>query len=113
MAIDYSWEFTQLATRPKMDAMADVIIAIHWRLTATDGARLVSTHGVVFLGAPDPREFTAFSGITRGWIKDRVKEGLVAQLPDLKSGLANRLAPAAAVEIVAKPSPALGAVREI
>ena len=64
MAITYTWNFSQFDTAPTTDALDDVVVAIHWRLTAVDGNYSASNYGTVALSDPSPDEFTPFSDIT-------------------------------------------------
>jgi len=112
--VDYSWELTRLETKPKVGKLADVVVAIRWRLWATDGVRKACTEGAVNLGAVDAAKFVGFGDITRDWIRDRVEALLADQLPGLRSGLARQLAQfAVTAGTVAKASPALDVARGI
>jgi len=67
MANTYDWTFTLFETAPSQDSLSDVVIVVHWRLTATDptGAYVVSSYGTATLQSPDPAEFTPFDQITK------------------------------------------------
>lgn len=94
MAISYIWNFSQFDTAPKKDDFTDVVIVVHWRLTAVDGDYSASNYGTVTLSDPNPADFTPFSKITFDetveWVSGAmdvaaVKENLSSQIDALKN----------------------------
>jgi hypothetical protein len=94
MAITYTWNFSQFDTAPKKDDLDDVVVVIHWRLTAVDGDYSASNYGTVELSVPSPDDFTPFSDITFDdtvrWVNGAmdvpaIEESLSNQIDTLKN----------------------------
>ena len=94
MSITYDWTFSQFDTAVNQDGLSDVVVVVHWRMTAVDGEYIASNYGTVQLPPANPNEFTPFENITKEetieWVTgamdvDALKENLAKQIEDQKS----------------------------
>lgn len=83
MAITYDWIFNPLTVKPVEGSLADVVIIVDWRRTAVDGNYASSVYGQVFLGPPNPSDYTAFADLTKaqvqGWVVASLTQPVVDQ----------------------------------
>ena len=61
----YTWEFPQFIVNPSSDGLTNVVTAINWVCTGTNGLVTSSSSGTVQLGTPNPAEFTPYADITQ------------------------------------------------
>jgi len=66
--------------------LSDVVTALHWQLTDSDGEHHGRCYGTVNLEAPDADSFTAYSDISHDdaveWTKSALGEEAVSQYED-------------------------------
>jgi len=63
--ITYTWSFPQFIVDPNSNGLANVVTAINWVCTGTNGAITSSASGTVNLGSPNPAEFVPYANITQ------------------------------------------------
>ena len=61
----YTWEFPQFIVNPSSDGLTNVVTAINWVCTGTNGLVTSSSSGTVQLGTPNPSEFIPYADITQ------------------------------------------------
>ena len=61
----YTWEFPQFIVNPSSDGLTNVVTAINWVCTGTNGLVTSSSSGTVQLGTPNPAEFIPYADITQ------------------------------------------------
>ena len=61
----YTWEFPQFIVNPSSDGLTNVVTAINWVCTGTNGLVTSSSSGTVQLGTPNPAEFVPYADITQ------------------------------------------------
>jgi len=63
--MQYTWEFPQFVVNPSSDGLTNVVTAINWVCTGTNGLVTSSSSGTVQLGTPNPAEFVPYADITQ------------------------------------------------
>jgi hypothetical protein len=63
--MNFSWSFPQFIVNPTSDGLSNVVTAINWVCTGTNGSINSSSSGTVNLGSPNPAEFVPYSDITQ------------------------------------------------
>jgi hypothetical protein len=63
--ITYTWEFPQFIVNPSLDGLTNVVTAINWVCTGTNGINTSSSSGTANLGSPNPAEFVPYANITQ------------------------------------------------
>jgi hypothetical protein len=63
--MQFSWEFPQFIVNPSSDGLTNVVTAINWVCTGTNGLVTSSSSGTVQLGTPNPAEFVPYADITQ------------------------------------------------
>jgi hypothetical protein len=63
--ITYAWAFPQFIVNPSYDGLTNVVTAINWVCTGTNGLVTSSSSGTVQLGTPNPAEFIPYADITQ------------------------------------------------
>ena len=63
--MNYTWEFPQFIVNPSVDGLTNVVTAINWVCTGTNGLVTSSSSGTVQLGTPNPAEFIPYADITQ------------------------------------------------
>ena len=63
--ITYAWSFPQFIVNPSSDGLTNVVTAINWVCTGTNGLVTSSSSGTVQLGTPNPAEFVPYADITQ------------------------------------------------
>ena len=63
--MQYTWEFPQFIVNPSSDGLTNVVTAINWVCTGTNGLVTSSSSGTVQLGTPNPAEFVPYADITQ------------------------------------------------
>ena len=81
----FTWEFPQFIVSPQYDGLANVVTAINWVCTGTDGIHTASTSGTASLGSPNPAEFVPYANITQqmayAWVSQCISmPGVEAQI---------------------------------
>ena len=83
--ITYAWSFPQFIVDPTSNGLANVVTAINWVCTGTNGTYTVSTSGTAYLGSPNPAEFVPYANITQeiaySWVSGCISmPGVEAQI---------------------------------
>jgi hypothetical protein len=63
--MEFTWSFPQFIVNPMSNGLADVVTAINWVCTGTNGLVTSSSSGTVQLGTPNPAEFVPYADITQ------------------------------------------------
>ena len=63
--MQYTWEFPQFIVNPSVDGLTNVVTAINWVCTGTNGLVTSSFSGTAYLGVPNPAEFVPYADITQ------------------------------------------------
>ena len=91
MAQEFTWSFPQFETAPSLNGLSNVVVAVHWRLTAIEGDITVSDHGITTIPPPDPSTFTHHDTVSIddviGWVScvldvDALKANLARQITE-------------------------------
>ena len=61
----FEWTFPQFIVSPTYDGLTNVVTAINWVCTGTDGTISSSASGTAKLGTPNPAEFVPYADITQ------------------------------------------------
>ena len=61
----FTWTFPQFIVNPTSDGLTNVVTAINWICTGTDGTISSSSSGTANLGTPNPAEFVPYADITQ------------------------------------------------
>ena len=110
MATTYSWKINALDTYPTKDSLADVVYGVHYSYIATsdqkdsnDNPYSTDFIGVVQIGDPDSKNFTAFADLKEstviGWIES------VLDVAAMKSSIDTALADVITPPTVTKKVP--------
>ena len=86
----YTWEFPQFIVNPSSDGLTNVVTAINWVCTGTNGTYTSSSAGTVNLGSPNPAEFTPYADITQEMAYQWVSQSI--SMPGVESGIAAQVA---------------------
>jgi len=63
--MEFTWSFPQFIVNPLYDGLTNVVTAINWVCTGTNGLVTSSSSGTVQLGTPNPAEFVPYADITQ------------------------------------------------
>lgn len=63
--VSYNWTFPQFIVDPIKDGLTEVVTAINWVCTGTDGNIGSSDSGTVVLGQPNPLQYVPYNQITQ------------------------------------------------
>ena len=63
--MQFTWTFPQFIVNPTSDGLTNVVTAINWICTGTDGTVSSSSSGTATLGTPNPAEFVPYADITQ------------------------------------------------
>jgi len=63
--MQFTWTFPQFIVSPIHDGLTNVVTAINWVCTGTDGLVSSSSSGTIQLGTPNPAEFVPYDQITQ------------------------------------------------
>jgi len=110
MSTVFKWSIAQLETAVSEDGLTDVVKTAHWTFSATevDGDKTYTSgsYGSIGFGAPNPQDFTAYSGLTFdkviGWIKASMGQ---EQVNAMEEALANNIELQKHPKIVTLPLP--------
>ena len=72
----FTWTFPQFIVNPQEGSLQNVVTAIMWVCTGTDGQTSSSNSGIVKLGSPNPAEFVPYQDITQQMAYDWVSQGI-------------------------------------
>ena len=61
----FIWTFPQFIVNPTANGLTNVVTAINWICTGTDGTISSSSSGTANLGMPNPAEFVPYADITQ------------------------------------------------
>jgi hypothetical protein len=95
--ITYTWEFPRFSTHPDLKGMKDVVYAVEFILSASDG----QGHGSQFFGTvgitePDPLTYIPFRLLTQPevqqWVEDSLGDEQVTSYKDLLASKINEQA---------------------
>jgi hypothetical protein len=89
MAITYDWSFSQFDTAPSKDGLTDVVVVVHWRLTAIDGEYVDSSYGTVTMPDPNPADYVPYDQITKDLTIEWVSG--ILDVPAIEANLALRI----------------------
>ena len=82
--MNFAWSFPQFIVNPLSNGLSDVVTAINWVCTGTDGSVTSSSSGTVNLGSPNPAEFVPYSDITQQlayqWVSQSISMPAVEEL---------------------------------
>ena len=82
--MNFVWSFPQFIVNPLSNGLSDVVTAINWVCTGTDGSVTSSSSGTVNLGSPNPAEFVPYSDITQQlayqWVSQSISMPAVEEL---------------------------------
>jgi len=99
---DFTWTFPQFIVSPTSDGLPNVVTAINWVCTGTNGSISSSASGTVQLGAPNPAEYIPYADITYAmafaWVDQSinmraVESGITSQLSQLTQPVVQTQAP--------------------
>ena len=63
--MQFTWTFPQFIVSPVYDGLTNVVTAVNWVCTGTDGTISSSASGTAKLGIPNPAEFVPYADITQ------------------------------------------------
>jgi len=63
--MNFKWSFPQFIVSPYSDGLTNVVTAINWVCTGTNGIITSSSSGTAKLGSPNPAEFIPYADITQ------------------------------------------------
>ena len=83
--MQFTWTFPQFIVNPSVDGLTNVVTAINWVCTGTNGMVTSSFSGTAYLGVPNPAEFVPYANITQQmayqWVADCISmPGVEAQI---------------------------------
>jgi len=65
MANTYTWDISQLQSYPSYGGQNNVVVAIHWVLTGTDGVNIATRQGAAGVPFNSDGEFTSYENLTK------------------------------------------------
>jgi hypothetical protein len=63
--MEFTWTFPQFIVNPQEGGLSDVVTAINWFCTGTNGTFSSSMSGTVQLVSPNPAQFVPYDEITQ------------------------------------------------
>ena len=83
--MQYTWEFPQFIVNTSSNGLTNVVTAINWVCTGTNGTVTSSASGTANLGSPNPAEFVPYANITQqmayAWVSQCISmPGVEAQI---------------------------------
>ena len=85
----FEWTFPQFIVSPTYDGLTNVVTAINWVCTGTDGTISSSASGTAKLGIPNPAEFIPYADITQEMAYQWVSQCI--SMPGVESGIAAQI----------------------
>jgi len=87
--MQFTWTFPQFIVSPISNGMDNVVTAINWVCTGTDGMSTSSASGTAKLSTPNPAEFVPYANITQdmayAWVSSCIS------MPAVESGIAMQI----------------------
>jgi hypothetical protein len=87
--MQFAWTFPQFIVNPSTDGLTNVVTAINWVCTGTDGAYTSSESGSVKLGTPNPAEFIPYADITQEMAYMWVSQGI--SMPGVENQISSQV----------------------
>ena len=91
--MEFTWTYPQLIVNPTEQGLPNVVVAINWVCTGTDGNKSASSSGTVRLPSPNPAEFIPFDQITNDmaatWVKSMLNADAVEKSIERRIALAS------------------------
>ena len=85
----FEWTFPQFIVSPTYDGLTNVVTAVNWVCTGTDGTISSSASGTAKLGTPNPAEFVPYADITYAmayaWVAGCIS------IPAVENGIAQQV----------------------
>ena len=72
----FTWTFPQFIVNPQEGPLQNVVVAINWVCTGTNGSVSSSSSGTVKLGNPNPAQFIPYADITQEMAYQWVSQGI-------------------------------------
>ena len=100
--MQFTWSFPQFVVNPSFDGLTNVVTAINWVCTGTNGTYTSSASGTANLGSPNPAEFVPYADITQemayAWVSQcismpAVESQIAAQINQLSQPVTQSQAP--------------------
>ena len=98
----FEWTFPQFIVNPTSDGLTNVVTAINWNCTGTDGTVSSSASGTATLGTPNPAEFVPYANITQPLAYQWVS-GCIS-MPAVEAQIAQQIA-ALSIPVIQSQSP--------
>ena len=98
----FEWTFPQFIVNPTSDGLTNVVTAINWICTGTDGTVSSSASGTATLGTPNPAEFVPYANITQPLAYQWVS-GCIS-MPAVEAQIAQQIA-ALSIPVIQSQSP--------
>lgn len=94
-----TWIIERIDVTPALNGYTDVVITVFWRIKASDGKHVASTHDEQKITFNPTQPFISFADLTQdtvvGWVKDSLGAEKVASIiSTLNDDLQSRAAPA-------------------
>jgi hypothetical protein len=86
----FVWSFPQFIVDPFNAGLPNVVIAINWVCTGTDGVNTASASGTVPLPTPSPAQFIPYADITQEMAYQWVSQGI--NMSSVETGIAKQIA---------------------
>lgn len=86
----FAWSFPQFIVDPFSAGLSNVVIAINWVCTGTDGINTSSASGTVNLPKPNPAQFIPYADITQEMAYQWVSGGI--SMSGVEADLARQIA---------------------
>jgi len=88
--MQFTWSFPQFIVNPLSDSLPNVVTAINWVCTGTNGSITSSSSGTANLGQPNPAEFVPYNDITQSlaaqWVSQCISMSGVEELIAMQIG---------------------------
>jgi predicted metal-dependent TIM-barrel fold hydrolase len=89
----YTWKVQQLDCYPTAESQTNVVFAVHYQVSATDGTHTMNSIGVQLLTYTAGNPFTLFEQLTEETIIDWVKTAIGAeQVTSIQANLDTQIA---------------------
>ena len=87
--MQFTWTFPQFIVNPSSDGLTNVVTAINWVCTGTNGLVTSSSSGTVQLGTPNPAEFVPYADITQEMAYQWVSQSI--SMPGVEAAIAAQI----------------------
>ena len=90
--MEYRWEINQIDCKPQENQFSDVVVSVHYQLTATEHTYTSCVVGAITLDAYNgEKPFIEYKNLTKeivlAWIQGKLGENEILNLKDYLSGL--------------------------